>query len=109
MMSKSEARSGVILLPLIISFFSFATFHQQGKTKTTGKELFEGNCAKCHGADGTRGKWGAKNLQLSTLSDDELFTIVSTGKRMMPAWNQRLTKVEIERVIDYIKTLRKYQ
>jgi cytochrome c6 len=71
------------------------------------KALFEKKCASCHGNDGTKGRWGAKNLQISKLNDSELLTIVSTGKGIMPQWGKKLTQTQIISVIEYVKTLRK--
>ena len=102
-----ESKIKLIILLSAVSFFSFTTFNPKREPGKTGKEIFESNCAKCHGTDGTKGKWGAKNLQLSSLSDSELLIIITNGKRIMPAWNHNLTKNEIELVKDYVKTLRK--
>jgi cytochrome c6 len=94
-------------LLLVASFVSYATLTPRNNAVETGKEIFEYNCARCHGTDGTKGKWGAKNLKLSSLSNTELIMIISKGKGMMPAWNQNLTTEEIELVKDYVKILRK--
>lgn len=72
-----------------------------------GKELFEGKCARCHGKDGTKGRFGAKNLQLSVLNDAMLFQIISEGKSFMPSWKKKFTAIQIKMIMDYIKTLRK--
>jgi mono/diheme cytochrome c family protein len=71
------------------------------------KALFEKKCATCHGNDGTKGRFGAKNLQISKLNDDELFTTINTGKGIMPKWGKKLTQTQILSVIEYVKTLRK--
>ena len=102
-----SSKNTLAAFALAISFLSFTTSDQKKDPEKRGKALFEHNCVKCHGVDGTKGKWGATNLQLSTLSDAALLTIITHGKRMMPSWNQSLTKNEIEIVKDYIKTLRK--
>ena len=72
---------------------------------TSGKKIFETNCVRCHGNDGTKGKWGAKNLKKTSLSDSELQRIISNGKRVMPAWKNELSDREIESVKEYIKIL----
>ena len=72
-----------------------------------GKTLFTNHCAKCHGDDGTKGRFGAKNLQASTLTVPEYFRIISDGKRIMPSWKKKLSADEINQVITYIQTLRK--
>ncbi len=73
---------------------------------SAGKLLFEENCVKCHGLDGTRGRWGAKNLQTSRISDIELLNTVSYGKSIMPNWSKRLSKTQIDAIVVYVKTLR---
>ena len=102
-----ETKIKLVLLLLAVSFISFTTRTQNNEREKTGKKIFESNCVRCHGTDGTKGRWGAKNLKLSNLADGELLAIISNGKRIMPAWKHNLTKSEIELVKEYIKTLRK--
>lgn len=71
-----------------------------------GRKIYESKCAKCHGENGTRGLLGAKNLQISKLNDNDLYTIISEGKRKMPSWKKKLTTEQIHLVITYIKSLR---
>lgn len=85
--------------------FLLACFSAMAQT-VSGKEIFTANCTRCHGPDGTKGKWGAKNLAASLLSDPELIRIIANGKRIMPAWKEVLTYEEIRAVREYIKTLR---
>ena len=72
-----------------------------------GKTIFTSNCARCHGQNGTRGKFGAKDLQKSKLTDMELMNIIANGKRVMPSWKKKLNEQEIRSVKDYIKTFRR--
>lgn len=87
---------------LMLFLFSFPLNAQN----VSGKEVFSSNCTRCHGPDGTKGKWGAKNLATSILSDSELIHIIANGKRIMPAWKEVLTYEEMRSVREYIKTLR---
>lgn len=73
----------------------------------SGKNIFEAKCERCHGTDGTKGLFGAKNLQTSRLQDIELTAVISKGKRGMPRWEKKLSQAEIESVAAYIKSLRK--
>lgn len=73
----------------------------------SGKNIFEAKCQRCHGIDGTKGLFGAKNLQTSRLQDMELTAVISKGKRGMPRWEKKLSQAEIESVAAYIKSLRK--
>lgn len=74
----------------------------------SGKELFEQNCASCHGTDGKLGNSGAKDLTKSNLSDPEILKIIEEGKNGMPPMKGILeTDENIVSVQEYIKKLRK--
>jgi cytochrome c6 len=112
--AHSKKFEGIALMRLLFINLSFllimlcyATTAKAQNEPLTSKALFEKKCASCHGNDGTKGRWGAKNLQISKLNDEELFTMVSTGKGIMPKWSKKLTQPQILSVIEYIKTLRK--
>jgi mono/diheme cytochrome c family protein len=91
---------------LMLLLFTNTIVPDQKEILPDGKLLFEGKCARCHGKDGTRGLLGAKNLQTSNLPDAELINVVSKGRRIMPAWRDKLSRQEIQSVVAYIKTLR---
>ena len=86
---------------------SATTTPATASTVTDGKTLYEANCSKCHGADGTLGLSGAANLQTSKMADDEIKTTITNGKKMMPPNPGNLTPDQISAVADYVKTLRK--
>src|SRR5688572_16345867 len=92
---------------LIFLSYLFCLAAAQKKSGSSGKEIFENKCARCHGDDGTKGRWGAKNLQKSRLDNEELIRIVSKGKNLMPSWEKRLSKEELNNVSGYVKGLRK--
>jgi len=72
------------------------------------KELFEQNCASCHGVDGKLGNSGAKDLTKSNLSDEEIVKIINEGKNGMPPMKGILeTDQNISAVAEYVKKLRK--
>lgn len=79
---------------------------QQQPVELNGKVLFETKCAKCHGTDGTKGRYGAKNLSKSRLNDDELFTTIGNGSWIMPKWKKKLSREQLLSVAAYVKTLR---
>jgi mono/diheme cytochrome c family protein len=89
----------------LTAFFSFAP--QKPRAERTGKELFERHCKQCHGKDGTRGLFGAKNLQTSALADDALYMTIAKGRKVMPSWEKKLDSTEMGLVVGYVKTLRK--
>ncbi len=71
-----------------------------------GKQLYNGNCIICHGADGKLGQAGAKNLAISKLQKNEIIEIVTHGKNSMPPYKKYFDEKEIEAVADYVLTLR---
>lgn len=95
--------SVILLLALAVVSSTIA----QVPDSLSGKTLFENKCARCHGADGTRGIFGAKDLRASRITDEEMISIITNGKRIMPSWKKRLTPEQIRTVAGYVKTLRK--
>lgn len=80
-----------------------------------GKALFEANCAQCHGKDGSVSDYGkklepfpARNLRAIAkhVPYDEVRRIVTHGthKTKMRAMKYKLDPLEIEAVVDYVKT-----
>lgn len=97
-------------MKILINTFLFVTLltaHAQ-TPPLTGKVIFQNNCVKCHGEDGTKGRWGAANLRDSRLPDDAMLNVISNGRGwFMPKWGKKFTPAQIETIIAYIKTLRK--
>lgn len=93
----------IILVPLLLLFTTGFSTGQPGE----GKGLYEHHCARCHGVDGARGMFGAKNLQKSQLSDTAITLQIRNGKRIMPSFKKKFTPDQINEVAAYIKTLRK--
>jgi len=96
---------------LLISSCSSGT--QSNATEATmlppsGKELYVENCAVCHGEDGKLGASGAKDLTVSTLSDNEVLQRINEGKNGMPPMKSALeTKENVSAVAEYVKGMRK--
>lgn len=73
-----------------------------------GRELFETNCAVCHGIDGTSILPNAPHFSKGDRlekSDDELHKSIAEGVRVMPPWNGVLSDQEIDLILTYIRTL----
>lgn len=76
-----------------------------------GAEVFEYNCASCHGEDGTGDRMqGAPNLTDAIWlygGDYETVKETVTYARfgVMPAWNERLSEAEIRAVASYVHSL----
>ena len=92
---------------LQIAFFMVVTSFIQPNQQIIGKEVFEKNCSKCHGKDGTKKAFGVKSLEKSQLTTAESFDIITNGKGKMPSWKGTLTNEQINQVVEYIEELRK--
>ncbi|MCB8990404.1 MAG: c-type cytochrome [Ardenticatenaceae bacterium] len=74
-----------------------------------GGQLFDTICAACHGENGSGGTGPALNSQqfLTSQTDEQILnTIINGGHRpnsTMPAFGDRLTMVEMEALVDYIR------
>jgi mono/diheme cytochrome c family protein len=99
--------SGLITLVLILTFFCGAGFKSHtGLSPETGEELYKYNCIRCHGADGTKGFFGAKNLKKSLLTDSAIIKQIQNGKGFMPSFRKKLTPDEMMQIMSYVKNLR---
>ncbi len=72
-----------------------------------GKALYNVQCAVCHGNEGTAKLSGAKNLQTSKKSNDEIHSIINIGKNTMPKMEGKFDEQELKALVKYIKDLRK--
>lgn len=90
----------------------------RGNTTAVG-DLFRTNCARCHGADGrgdtplgqtynapdfTDGNWWRRNA--GTTTRGKLLSMVTHGKDDMPAFEKKLTRRQIELLVDYVRRFR---
>jgi len=86
-----------------------------------GQVLYAKYCTICHGAEGRGDGFNAFNLDprprdftdtlyMKTLSDDRIEETIREGGRgvnkspLMPSWGGRMTKVEREQVVGYLRT-----
>ena len=90
----------------LLSFVLFLTALPRQQV-ATGEAIYLKKCARCHGADGTKGRSGAANLQLSKMDNGMISQIIQNGKKPMPAYKSKLTDEEISDLVAYVKSLRK--
>ncbi len=72
------------------------------------KQVYEDNCAVCHGNDGTSQISGAANLQTSNLSIDSIQQQITNGKNNMPPFKEIISQTQIKQLSEYVKSLHKY-
>ena len=68
-----------------------------------GWEVYRGRCVQCHGADGG----GGIGLNLQNIeerrTDDEQRTVITNGRRRMPAFGATLSDDDIDAVIRFTR------
>jgi mono/diheme cytochrome c family protein len=79
-------------------------------------DLYRNNCARCHGADGrgdtplghtynapdfTDQAWWQKHSDIAGAA--KLAALVSHGKGGMPAFGKKLSRIEIRRLVGYVR------
>jgi mono/diheme cytochrome c family protein len=122
---------GVVVCSAILSFFvAFlneidiaAAALQKSQTSSRVKrvdELYNRNCARCHGPDGrgdtplgqvfnspdfTDPEWWKENSSIT--STKSLRLIVTGGKAGMPAFGKKLSRAEINLLVDRVRKFRK--
>lgn len=78
--------------------------------------IFKSKCATCHGKDGRaktfKAKFnGARNLANAdwqeTVTDERIFNSISNGRGKMPAFGEKLSRVEIEGLVSYVRGLKR--
>jgi mono/diheme cytochrome c family protein len=79
-------------------------------TKTKEKRvnveaLFSNNCARCHGSDGKTGR--APDLSRCELDKSGVIDKITNGGGRMPAFEDKLTKREIEAMSSFVLALKK--
>jgi mono/diheme cytochrome c family protein len=118
---KIFAQRITLLFTLIVTVIAF-TFSSTARsagdqtTNTANKidaaQLFDKNCAKCHGKDGRaktfRGKMvGAQNLTdakfQETITDDKIAEAIRKGPDEMPAFEKKLSPEEINALVAYVR------
>lgn len=74
----------------------------------SGEEIFTGNCASCHGADGGGGVGpavaGGAVVEAYPEIEDEI-AVITDGRGGMPAFGGPLSPEEIRAVAEYTRTL----
>ncbi len=102
--------SAIALLPLLL--FAFPHF---AAAQSDGQKLFDTNCAKCHGPDGSGGTVvgkavGAKDLRAAEakkMTDAEIYTQIDQGKGNMPPFGGTLNKAQIDSLIPIVREFSK--
>jgi mono/diheme cytochrome c family protein len=68
--------------------------------------VYDKNCAKCHGKTAEGRHFGGPALATTTLTDDQLKTIISNGKGRMPKYAGKLTDEQIATLASEIAAMK---
>lgn len=75
-----------------------------------GGELFEENCAGCHGEDGMPLLPGTPDFSKGERlekTDDELLESIGSGLNVMPPWDGILSEKEMKNCLGFIRSISK--
>jgi mono/diheme cytochrome c family protein len=105
-LSRKYRLGAFALLP-----FFLVAMPRSAAAQSDGQKLFDTNCAKCHGPDGSGntvvGKAvGAKDLgsaEAKKLTDAEIHTQIEQGKGNMPPFGGTLNKAQIDSLIPIVR------
>jgi len=74
-----------------------------------GKAIYQTYCQSCHGEAGNAQLAGAKNLQVSELTGEEVYQIIKNGKGAMRGYEKVLDESALQAVLTYAMSLRTEQ
>ena len=87
---------------------------RSARAESGGSALFSRNCAYCHGSGGKGdGPNAAKlrprpaDLTASSLSKEQIASVVRNGKRACPSWGASLDDDQIAAIAAYVKSLQR--
>jgi mono/diheme cytochrome c family protein len=112
-----------IALPVVIPLLAYGGVEKSKRrpvSRIKVDELFNQNCARCHGADGrgdtpsghlyktpdfTDDDWWKKNAKIANAPS--LRRLVTRGSGAMPAFGKKLTRPQIDRLVEKVRKFRK--
>jgi mono/diheme cytochrome c family protein len=85
------------------------------RAQETGESLYKAKCAMCHGPDGAGKTPMGQALKIpdlhsedvQKLSDEQLTEIIAKGKNKMPAYEAKLSKEQITKLVGFVRDLAK--
>ena len=124
---KGVVPGSAVVLVLALSLVQTGIVSGAFQRKTSARvrqvdELFNRNCARCHGADGrsdtpsghlfkapdfTDAGWWQENSKITNTKT--LRSVVARGKAGMPGFGKKLTRAQINLLVDRIRSFRKLE
>lgn len=111
----------LLALTLMTGFVSSATgaVEPQNNSSTspsTAAVIYGKRCASCHGKDGKANTFKGKLRSARDLtdpqwqadvSDERIFNSIMNGRGKMPSYGKKLSEVEINSLVSYVRSLKK--
>lgn len=93
----------------VLCCIAYGAYAQDSKPENslTTNPVYQKNCAKCHGKSAGGHFMGGPSLlsaKATSMSADELRTIISNGKHHMPKFEGKLQPSEIDALVDQIRS-----
>jgi mono/diheme cytochrome c family protein len=113
-MFETITRKHGVFTVALAAMFLFVLPHFAA-AQSDGQKVYDTNCAKCHGPDGSGGTAvgkavGAKDLrsaEAKKLTDAEISTQIDQGKGNMPPFGGTLNKAQIDSLIPIVREFSK--
>jgi cytochrome c6 len=110
MNSTSRERLAVVTVAFALFALPIASF-----SADDGADLYKSKCAMCHGPDGAGKTLMGEKLKIPDLrsaevqkkTDADLKALIAKGKDKMPAYEAKLSKEQIDKLVVYIRDLAK--
>ncbi len=107
--------SGVFAFSLRQSNLSSAPTTVKADDKSAIRDLYQQNCARCHGADGKSETelgqlFDAPDLtsrKVQRMGKKQISRVIINGKGGMPAFKKKLNAAQIASLSDYVRSLKK--
>lgn len=93
----------------VLCCIAYGAYAQDSKPENslTINPVYQKNCAKCHGKSAGGHFMGGPSLlstKATSMSADELRTIITNGKHHMPKFEGKLQPSEIDALVDQIRS-----
>ena len=95
----------VALVALVACSASGSSGVEQQHTSTPGESLYKSQCVMCHGRKGNLNMSGAKDLTISTLTEEEMTAVITHGRGGMIGFDKTLSQEQIKEVVAHVRTL----
>jgi len=110
MVRLKAVRFTVVAFSALFAVVSLGLAQTTPDTPTAGltdNPVYQKNCAKCHGKTAEGRHFGGPSLlseKIANAPADELRNIVTNGKGRMPKFTGKLAAIEIDMLLEQIKT-----